>query len=72
MLLGVLIMFSCVNIEYLNLRVTGLQTLTFYMRLFFILFIVARSMFRHLQQKKIYFIWKECMFFIFSLFWELY
>ena len=29
---GVLVMFSCVNIEYLNHRVTGLQKLTFYMR----------------------------------------
>lgn len=60
---GVLVMFSCVNIEYLNLRVTGLQTLTFYMRLFFILFIVARSMFRHLQQQKII-LFGRSMFFI--------
>lgn len=47
------VMFSCVNIEYMNLRITGLQTLTFYMRLFLIVIIAVRSIFTNLQYRNI-------------------
>ena len=57
---GVLVMFSCVNIEYLNLRVTGLQTLTFYMRLFLYYLSLLEVCLGICNNKKLFYLEEAC------------